>query len=75
MQIGCLRGCVYGMCVTLAEVNECEVTMTEEYVVMIPAHPWACMKHINLDSLSPTLQITKKINNASPLFRVDERRR
>lgn len=29
MQIGCLRGCVYGTCVTLAEVNECEVTMTE----------------------------------------------
>lgn len=29
MQIGCLRGCVHGTCVTLAEVNECEATMTE----------------------------------------------
>lgn len=30
-------------------------------MVMIPARPWVCMKHINLDSLSPTFQITKKL--------------
>lgn len=31
--------CVYSMCVTLAEVNESRVTVTEECVVMIPASP------------------------------------
>lgn len=41
MQIGCV--CVQYVCVTLAEVNESGVTVTEECVVMIPASPWACV--------------------------------
>lgn len=43
MQIGCVCACVQYVCVTLAEVNESRVTVTEECVVMIPASPWACV--------------------------------
>lgn len=45
MQIGCVCAwlCAYSTCVTLAEVNESEVTVTEECVLMIPASPWACV--------------------------------
>lgn len=46
MQIGCVCAwmCVYSTCVTLAEVNESGVTVTEECVIMIPASPWACVR-------------------------------
>lgn len=43
MQIGCVCVdlCVQYVCVTLAEVNESRVTVTEECVIMIPPSPWA----------------------------------
>lgn len=60
MQIGCVFAhvwiCVYSTCVTLAEVNERGVTVTEEFVIMIPATPWACVRvrrHTNLELSLP----------------------
>lgn len=37
-------GWVYSKRVTLAEVNESTVTVTEECVLMIPAPPLACVR-------------------------------
>lgn len=39
----CVYVDVYSTCVTLAEVNESRVTVTEECVLMIPASPSACV--------------------------------
>lgn len=44
--------CVYSTCVTLAEVNERGVTVTEEFVIMIPASPWACVRVRGTQSLN-----------------------
>ena len=43
---------MYSTCVTLAEVNERGVTVTEEFVIMIPASPWACVRVRGTQSLN-----------------------